>query len=56
MTILGNVFHKLKTELATPLTAAKVLDTKLQSLLQNLTYNITREMGKIAQKLRGEMY
>lgn len=36
---------------AIPLTA-EVLDAKLQSLLQNLTHNISREMGKIAQELR----
>lgn len=39
--------------MSAPLTE-EVLDTKLQSLLQNLTY-ITREIGIIAQELRGEI-
>lgn len=32
-----------------------VLDLKLQSLLQDLTHNIAREVGKIAHELRGEI-
>lgn len=32
-----------------------VLDLKLHTLLQDLTHNITKEMWKIAQELRGEI-
>lgn len=32
-----------------------VLDLKLQSLLQDLTHNIAKEVGKIAHELRGEI-
>ena len=32
-----------------------VLDLKLQTLLQDLTRNITKEVGKLAQELRGEI-
>lgn len=32
-----------------------VLDLKLQSLLQDLTHNIAREVGKIPHELRGEI-
>lgn len=32
-----------------------VLDIKLQTLLQDLTQNVTKEVGKIAQELRGEI-
>lgn len=28
---------------------------KLQSLLQSLTFNITQEVGKLAQELRGQI-
>lgn len=33
----------------------EVLDVKLQTLLQDLTHNIIREVGKIAHELKGEI-
>ena len=40
---------------ATDVVTVAVLDLKLQSLLQNLTHNITKEVGKITQELRKEI-
>ena len=40
---------------ATDMVTVAVLDHKLQSLLQNLTHNITKEVGKITQELRKEI-
>lgn len=39
----------------TEVVTVPVLDLKLQTLLQDLTRNIAKEVGKIAQELRGEI-
>lgn len=35
--------------------AVEVLDLKMQALLQSLTHNIAKEVGKLAHELRGEI-
>lgn len=40
---------------STVMVTVAVLDLKLQTLLQDLTHNIAKEVGKIAKELRGEI-
>lgn len=43
----------LSTEMSVPITV-DIRDSKLHALLQDLTSNVSKEMGKLAHELRGE--
>lgn len=44
-----------QTTVIQSLSTSELLDVNLQALLQQLTHNIAQEVGRIAQKLRGEI-